>query len=95
MAPATWIGPVTTWGPSRCGSRDMVAAISTASSSTPSAGTPCAPKKASGSLPWSSRMPSWLTVSIVTLSPSAMCSTGGSTAQGSLPQRTVAGVAGR
>ena len=94
MAPATWIGPVTTCGPS-AGSRVRVQAISTASASTSPGATPSPVKNASGSQPWSSSRPSWLTVSMVTSVPGSTRRTGVSVAQGRRPHSTVRGVEGR
>ncbi len=96
-APATWTGRETTCGPSTPNVRGWVdasvAAIAMASDSTCS--TSYAAKKASGSRPWSSRMPSWLTVSKVTSVPGSTRSTGSSAAHGSRPHRTCSGVEGR
>ncbi len=69
-APATAMGPVTTCGPSASASWGTAdAAIPIASRSTASAGTPLPANHATGSRPWSSRTPSWLTVSMVTVLP--------------------------
>ena len=94
-APSTRIGPVTMCGPSRTGSRRLCAAISIASRSTASPGTPWLPKNAAGSPPWSGSVPSWLTVSITIVSPDAIVSTGASVRQGRRPHSTVAGSADR
>lgn len=91
-----WTGALTTWGPSPSGSRgggDF--ANRRASESTSVAAMPYRPKKAAGSRPWSSRMPSCETVSKVTLSPESIVSAGAVVRQGSRPQPTVSGVARR
>jgi len=95
-APATAMGPVTTCGPSASASWGTAdAAIPIASRSTASAGTPLPANHATGSRPWSSRTPSWLTVSMVTVLPASTLSTGWSAPQGRRPQSTVSGVEAR
>ena len=92
-APATATGPVITCGPSFAKSCWMSdAAIAIASRSTLRRGTPWAPKNATGSRPWSSRMPSCETVSKVTTPPEGTVATGFVVALGSRPQLTVSGV---
>ncbi|WP_241882852.1 hypothetical protein [Frankia sp. KB5] len=89
-------GPVTMWGPStpnRCGIPE--AAIARASASTSDGATPKPAKKASGSRPWSQRIPSWLTVSKVTVAPESILRTGLVRAFGSSPHLMVSGVEGR
>ena len=71
-APSTYTGPVTTCGPSASklrGCREYCFAMATASCSTFSRPTPLLPNHATGSRPWSSRRPSWLTVSMVIVRP--------------------------
>jgi hypothetical protein len=68
------------------------AAIAIASRSTLRLGTSKEPKNLAGSRPWSSRMPSCETVSIVTTPPERTVATGFVSALGSSPQCTVSGV---
>src|SRR5204862_47137 len=70
------------------------APMACASFSTWSASTPCWAKNFTGSLPWSSRMPSCDTVSKITTLPEGTDSTGFAAAFGRLPQRAVCGVVG-
>src|SRR3954469_14754771 len=92
-APATWTGPVTTCGPSlakSCGSSEP--AIVRASRMTCDSPTPLPRKYATGSRPWSSRMPSCETVSKVTSEPDATVRIGRASRFGRKPHRTVSGV---
>ena len=56
--------------------------MATASSSTWSRGTPLPANQATGSRPWSSRIPSWLTVSMVIVRPERTRATGASPTRG-------------
>ena len=56
---------------------------------------PRAPKKAAGSRPWSSRIPSWDSVSTVMTVPPSTDITGVDSRFGHQPHRLVSGVTGR
>ena len=56
---------------------------------------PAAPKKPAGSRPWSSRMPSWLMVSTVTVSPERTVSAGFAVALGEQAPAHPGGVGGQ
>ena len=94
FAPRTSTGPLTTCGPEPCGWSDS-AAMAAASARMSDAATPCAWKNPSGSLPCSSSRPSWLSVSMRSVSPALMAATGRSPRAGRVPHRTVSGWLGR